>query len=203
MRLPAVLFFCSLAILRADVRNDFDPEADFSKYRTFCFVGGVDLAKNGFLDNPENRERLKNFISGVLELRGYKEVPRDAKYDLAVRYWVARRDKSDVSTVYTPDPMLWGGYWGGYPPYWHGAWGMYYEEYVVRNYVEGTLIVDLIDPSTKELVWRTYLREQLEDRAKAYDKLKKGLTKALSSLPPSEAEKQKMRNTRAKYAASK
>jgi hypothetical protein len=199
LRVPAfLLLLCSAALVRGDVKNDFDPEVDFSRFRTFTFVGGVDLAKNGFLSVPENRERVKNFISGVMELRGYREVPRDGKYDLAVRYWVARRDKSEVSTVYTTDPLLWGGYWGGYPPYWGGHWSWYYEEYVVRNYVEGTLIVDLIDPGTKELVWRTYLREQLDDPAKAYDKLKKSLTKGLEGLPPSASAKQKMKRHRAK-----
>lgn len=201
MRRLCVLLVFSALLSRADVRNDFDPEVDFTKFKTFSFVGGVDLAKNGFLADPENRERVKNFISGVLELRGLQEVPKDANYDLAVRYWVARRDKSDVSTIYTPDPLLWGGYWGGYPPYWSGPWSWYYEEYVVRNYVEGTLIVDLINPKTKELVWRTYLREELEDRAKAYDKLKKSLTKGFSDLPPSQSDKDKMRKHRAKYGS--
>jgi len=195
-----LLIFAFGALVCADVKNDFDPDADYSKYRTFCFVGGVDLEKTGILNDPETRERVKNFISGVMELRGYKEVPKDAKYDLAVRYWVAKRDKNSVTTVYNPDPMMWGGYWGGYPPYWGGSWGYYYEEYVVRNYVEGTLIVDLIDPATKELVWRTYLREEFDDKAKAYDKLKKALTKGLNDLPPSKSDRDKMRKQRAKYA---
>jgi hypothetical protein len=186
--------------VRADVKNDFDPQADFGRFRTFCFVGGFELEKSGLLSDPENRERIKNFISGGLELRGLKEVPKDERYDLAVRYWVARRDKTSVSTVYTPDPLMWGGYWGGYPPYWSGPWGWYYEEYVVRNYVEGTLIVDLIDPSTKELVWRTYLREQLDDRSTAYAKLKKSLLKGFSSFPPNEAERNKMRKHHSKTA---
>lgn len=188
-----------LSLLRADVKNDFDPEVDFSRFRTFSFVAGVDIDHSGILANPENRERVKNFISGVLEQRGYKEVPKDERFDLAVRYWVAKRDKSSVSTVYTPDPLAWGGYWGGYPPYWTGHWSYYYEEYVVRNFVEGTLIVDLIDPATKELVWRTYLREELDDRAKAYDKLKKSLTKGFADLPPSESDKAKMRKQRQKH----
>lgn len=195
-----LLLFSGIAVF-ADVRNDFDPDAPFSAYRTFSFVGEFELEKTGLLADPENRERLKNFISGVLETRGLKEVPRDQKFHLAVRYWVARRAKTDITTTLNYDPLAFGGYWGGYPPYWGGVWGHYYEEYVVRNYVEGTLIVDLIDPQSKELVWRTYLREQFDDRSKAYGQAKKHLTKAFSSYPPDAKERDQARKRRARHSA--
>ena len=91
--------------------------------------------------------------------------------------------------------------WGGYPPYYGGAWGYSYQEYVVTNYSEGTLVVDLIDPDTKELVWRTFLKQKIEDRAKAYKEAKKNLYKAIASLPPSPDEIEKMRRDREKLAA--
>ncbi len=183
--------------LGGNVNNDFDPDVDFSRFKTFTFIGGKDLVKSGWLNDPEMRDRFKNFISGALEMRGLKEVPPDEQYSLAVRYWVARRQKQDVTIVDTGPPMM----WGGYPPYWNGVWGYSYEEYVVRNYVEGTLIVDLIDPATKELVWRTFLRQKIEDRAKAYIEAKKNLYKALTAMPPSAEEKDKMRRARTKLEA--
>jgi hypothetical protein len=91
--------------------------------------------------------------------------------------------------------------WGGYAPYCTGVWGYSYEEYVVRNYVKGTLIVDLIDPATKELVWRTFLRQKIEDRAKAYNEAKQNLYKAIAVLPPSPTERERMRRERAKLEA--
>ena len=96
---------------------------------------------------------------------------------------------------------MYGGYpymYGGYPPYWGGAWGWAYEEYVVTNYVEGTLIIDLLNPENKELVWRTYLRQKIEDRAKAYDEAKAHLAESFAMYPPNEKIKQDMRKTRAK-----
>ena len=178
------------------VKNDFDPEVDFSRYKTFAFVGGKDLDRSGWLDEPEMRERFKNFIGGALEMRGLAEVPKDGKHDLAVRYWVARRQKTEVTVT------EYGAYgmWGGYPPYWTGAWGYSYEDYVVHNFAEGTLVVDLIDPATKDLVWRTFLKQKIEDRAKAYVEAKKNLYKAIAILPPSDPEREKMRRERAKLA---
>ena len=180
-----------------EVTNDFDPDVDFSRFRTFTFIGGKDVGKSGWLDDPEMYERFRNFISGALETRGLKEVPRDENHSLDVRFWVARRAKQEVTVVdYGPSMM-----WGGYPPYWTGAWAYSYQEYVVSNYVEGTLIVDLIDPATKDLVWRTFLRQKIENRAKAYVEAKKNLYAAISVIPPSPAEKDKMRTTKAKWAA--
>ena len=181
-----------------EARNDFDPNVDFSRFKTFAFIGGKDIERSGWLDEPEMRERFKNFISGALEMRGLAEVPIDTKYSLAVRFWVARRQKEEVTLIDYGPTMA----WGGYAPYWSGAWGYSYQEYVVNNYVQGTMVVDLIDPATKELVWRTFVRQKIEDRAKAYVEAKKNLYKAMAILPPSAEEKEKMRKSRAKLEAN-
>ncbi len=188
---------CAGPCLADDVKNDFDPDVDFSRFRTFSIIGGKDIEGSGWLNDPEIHERFKNFISGALEMRGLKEVPLDERHDLAVRFWVARRQEQDVTVVST-DPY---SMWGGYPPYWTGVWGYSYTEYVVHNYVQGTLVVDLIDPLTKELTWRTFLRQKIEDRAKAQVEAKKKLYDAFSLLPPSAAEVKTMRHSRAKLEA--
>ena len=53
-----------------EARNDFDPDVDFTHFKTFAFIGGHDIERSGWLDEPEMRERFKNFISGALEMRG-------------------------------------------------------------------------------------------------------------------------------------
>jgi len=195
------LLLASLTAFAGDVKTDFNPEIDFTVHKTFSFVGGQEMTKTGLLADPQVRERIKNFISGSMELRGMKEVPRDQKYSLAVRYWVARKQKTEETVTGIGLGGMYGGYphmYGGYAPYWDGAWGWGYEEWVVRNFVEGTLIVDLLDPQSKELVWRTYLRQKIEDRAKDYVEAKANLAKSFALYPPSEQEKTKMRKTRAK-----
>lgn len=195
------LLLASLTAFAGDVKTDFNPDIDFTVHKTFSFVGGQEMTKTGLLADPQVRERIKNFISGSMELRGMKEVPRDQKYSLAVRYWVARKLKTEETATGIDLGGMYGGYpymYGGYPPYWGGAWGWCYEEYVVRNFVEGTLIVDLLDPQSKELVWRTYLRQKIEDRAQAYVEAKANLAKSFALYPPSEQEKTRMRKTRAK-----
>jgi hypothetical protein len=181
-------FVCLLPVsLQAgDVKTEFDPAKDFSAYSTYSFVSGSEMTNTGLLADPHIRERLFNFIAGALDHQGYKEVPLDQPHTLAVRFWVARKAKTEES-VFIADP-----WYGGYPMYWNGPWAGGYEEYVVRNYVEGTLVVDLIDTATRELVWRTYLRQEIEDRTAAYNEAKKKLYKSFADLPPSASAKEKM-----------
>jgi hypothetical protein len=197
MRILPLALVAAAPFLRAasNVETDFDPAVDFSRFKTFSFIGGQELTRTGLLSDPTIRERLKNFISGVMEPHGLQEVPIDQKYSLAVRYWVARQQKTEETVVLDSDPFF-----AGYPAYWTGAWYWSYQEYVVSNYVQGTLVVDLIDPTTKELVWRTFLRQKIEDREQAYNQAKKNLEKSFAMFPPSDYEKEKMKNQRAKLA---
>jgi hypothetical protein len=180
----------------AEVKNDFEPDAPFPQYKTFSFVKGIELDRGTLLQDPSIRERIKNLISGALEIRGLREIPRDEKYDLAVRYWVSRTNKMDVSYVPVDN---WAG-WGGFPPFWDGPWYYTYAE-VTRNYQQGTLIVDLLDPSTKQLIWRTYVRENYNRPYEAVTKAQKDMAKAFAKYPPSKSDIEKMRSKRKKENA--
>jgi Domain of unknown function (DUF4136) len=193
-RCLVVTLLSAVCAFASGAQNDFDPAVDFTRFKTFSFIGGHDLEKSGVLADPATRERIKNFISGAMELRGMHEVPRDENFSLGVRYWVSLRGKEETIAI-MPD------IWAGYPAYWTGAWYYSYEEYVVENYVEGTLIIDWIDPSTRELVWRTFLRQKIEDRMKAYAEAKKNLEKAFAVFPPSADQVEKMRKQRQKLEA--
>lgn len=184
-----------VASVDAKTRSDFDPEARFADFKTFAFVAGVDLGKSGLMDDPETRTRIANFVSGILEMRGLQEVPRDQKYDVAIRVWIALRDRQSETTISA------GNYWGGYDPFWYGPWGYWYEETVIHNYKEGTLIIDLLNPANKQLVWRTYLKRDFKDRAKAYDQAKNELTAAFAKYPPSPKELESKSRERTKDAA--
>jgi len=72
---------------------------------------------------------------------------------------------------------------------------------VVTNYVQGTLIIDFIDTETKELVWRVFLKQKIEDRVKAYKELKENLYAAIAHYPPTDDERKEMRKEREKLAA--
>ncbi len=112
------------------ISTDFDPSADFSRYRTFAFapIKGVDEITAG---------RIQTAISKALEGRGLQ--PASGAPD--VRVWVhGRMSREKVITTV-------GGGW------WHG-WGGGMRTSTVQNVPVGTLIVGLHDVSAGKLVWR-------------------------------------------------
>jgi len=67
-----------------------------------------------------------------------------------------------------------------YPAGWRG-WGTR----VVRvPFTEGTLVIDLRDPSTRSLVFRAIAREDKSDAAKVESKLDDMVKKAIDKYPP-------------------
>jgi hypothetical protein len=160
---------CSLLIaggavagcVHTNVRTDFDPSADFAKYHTYYWAGGRDVSGSGSLDNSLVDKRIKDIVGAQLSTKGLREVSEDSKPDLAVLYWIGAKDKVSVQTVPSAS-MPQRAAWSRYDPYWNGRWGRTYDEVVVRNYTEGTLIVDLIDANSKQLAWRAYLVQTMD-----------------------------------------
>src|SRR4051812_50016505 len=97
LRAVSMLMFCvGAAIARdSDVKTDFDPAVDFTRFKTFSFIGGQEMGRTGLLSNPKTRERIKNFIGGVMEGRGLTEVPREQKKELGGGFWGGRGRKDE------------------------------------------------------------------------------------------------------------
>jgi hypothetical protein len=197
VRLSPVLVL-ALSLQAVDFRNDFDPDGKFASYKKFCFVKGIELDKSGLLSQLGMPDRIMNLISGVLQTKNMNEVPIDQKFDLAVRYWVARQQKTEVQDL-GPDDPYWGA-WGGYPVFWNGPWAFDYDDFVVKNYSQRTLIVDLLERKSKQLIWRTYLKDDVQAGQYALQVEWNDLNKAMLAYPPSAKEIEKMRQKRAQQA---
>ncbi len=160
-----------------NVKTDFDDKADFHKYKTYAFVESKELNGTGVLSNSIIRQRVETLLRENLEARGLQQVTIDQNPDLAVQYWVGVQDKQEVANLAT-GPSFYGSYH-------YGHWGTTYDRYVTLDYKEGTLIVDLIDRLSKDLVWRAYLVQTLEDdKDKNLENARKSLKKAFENYPP-------------------
>ena len=120
-------------------RSDYDPTADFSAYRTFGFASKQPGNQDGQYTSLITRH-LETTSRAEMEKRGY--VYSDNNPDLLLDFQLLTQDKVRVDT------------YGG-SPYWrsrYGAWGGY--DVDVRQYTEGTLLVDVIDAARKQVVWQ-------------------------------------------------
>jgi hypothetical protein len=183
MRLPLLLTALLIGLVgcatRYEVRADWDEATDFSVYRTWAFPADKPPDTAGMLDNTLVRRRIENLLAARLAAEGLTMAEAPARPDLVVRYWLGTRDRVRVDRVgASPFAHPWG-------PRWSGRWTTWHEETVVREYVEGVLVIDLVDARRDELVWRAYLAGALEpDRERLYTDLAAALDQAFQSYPP-------------------
>jgi hypothetical protein len=145
------------------VTTEFDQSADFSKYKTFAIRGSELNSKNPALNSDLVKKQIDADIIKALEGRGLTQVSGPS--DLNVRYQFGAARKAQVET---------------YPAGWYGL-----RTRVVRvPYSEGTLVIDLRDPTTRSLVWRAIASEEKSDASKLEGKIDNMVKKSFDKYPP-------------------
>ena len=145
------------------VTVEFDQSADFSRYRTFAIRDGQLNSRNPALNSELVKKRIDADIVRDLTARGLEMTT--GRSDLNVRYHFGSVRKAEIET---------------YPAGWRG-----FGTRVVRvPYTEGTLVIDLRDPSTRSLVWRGIASEEKSDGTKIEGKLDDMVRKAIEKYPP-------------------
>ena len=141
----AVIAGCS----SISVNTDYDPSINFSNYKTYAWIKqDVNVSGNAqqaVAQNSLTGRRIMNAVDGELAKRGYTMSDNP---DLLVVYHTGVQDKVAVTD--------WGYGYGAY------GWGMG-GGVDVYNYQEGTLIVDLVDATSKQLSWRGTAQGVLSD----------------------------------------
>jgi hypothetical protein len=195
------LFFTVLALLSgfalsvsAKTTIDFDPKIDFSKFKTFAYIGAVENLVAIQMNPDLINLRFHHMVARELEKKGLHEVNPGQNPDLIVRYWANPETQVDVVVM---------GNWGPYGPYIGSDWSYLYNSVTSSSRHLGTLILDLIDPKAKALVWRVYLVRKMSDPDKDPKKAEDEFTDSLKSFPPSDKEKEEKRQERARESQSR
>jgi hypothetical protein len=162
-----VLILCLLAVSSAaqKVTVEFDRAADFSKYKTFAIRDGRLNSRNPALNSELVKKRFDSDIERYLTAKGLTEVSQHPDLNVVYNFGSARKMKVET-----------------YPAGWYG-WG---RRAIRVPYAEGTLVIDLRDPSTRSLVWRAISREEKEDPNKIEGKLDDMVKKSFDKYPPKE-----------------
>lgn len=176
--------------LRAKTTVDFDPNIDFSKYKTFAFIGGVENLVMMQLNPDLIRIRIHHSATRELTKKGLREVLPNEDPDLVVRYWANSSQQVNVAVL---------GDWGPYGPYIGSYWSWVYDDVSASSTREGCLILDLINPKAKTLTWRLYLIRKITNLEKDWNKADDEITKAFESYPPSAKEKEEKKKERAAH----
>jgi hypothetical protein len=170
LKLSIGMFLVLCVASRASAQKvtvDFDPHAPFTDYKTFMWIEPIH-----YPEDPLMEPRIMDAINSALTNKGLQEAPDGA--DIGVMAHVATKTKHTLETFYT-----------GFPGSWR--WGMGWGEAITtpETYTIGTIVVDLFDTSTKQLVWRGVGSETLSDKPeKDTQKLSKTVEKMFKDFPP-------------------
>jgi hypothetical protein len=164
MKTLALGLLIAVSAFAQKIEVESDQAADFSKFHTFAIRDARLNSRNPSLNSELVRKRLNADIQKFMEAKGLAFV-ESGPSELNIRYTLGSVRKTEVET---------------YPAGWRG-WGTR----VVRvPFTEGTLVIDLRDPSTRSLVWRAIARLDKGDAAKIENKLDDMVRKSLDKYPP-------------------
>jgi hypothetical protein len=150
-----------------DVTSSSMPGTDFSKYHTYKWVkveGAVE--PNQIVDT-----QIKTSVDSQLASKGLTKTDDD-KADLYVGYQAS-----------VDQEKQWNAYGMGGGPRWGGGMATA----TSSNISVGTLVVDMYDPSTKQLVWTGRATKTLNpgnSQEKKQKDLDKAMQKLLKNFPP-------------------
>ena len=179
VRLSVILAVILTGCNAFKVQTDHDSTADFNAFKTFAFAGPAEINKGGIYDNSLMQKRIESAVTRELTTKGLRQVGVDDHPDLLVHHWINVQDKQRLESGGTSVGVARGPY-GGY------GWGAGYGGGVTTvDYREGTLILDLIEPTNKQLVWRATIVGTLQDSTKDNVELgNEAIAKAFQDYPP-------------------
>jgi len=154
------------------VTNDYDPAADFSAYSTFSIYDGV--IKDSELENvPLAKKRVLEAINNEMQKKGLT-ITDSSIASLIILVHGGTAEKMNV----TDYGYGYGGWWGPNP---------YGRDIDVSYYTQASLIVDFVDNTKKELVWRGIGSAALQDRGTPEERqqfIDEAVAQILDQYPP-------------------
>ena len=167
------LMGCSSGI---SVTSDYDPGAVgvMEQYETYAWMA-PQQGDDPRVQNELLERRITEVANEILEQKGFREISGAAP-DFLIGYHAAIQGGMDATTVNTYYGYGWGGWYGG-------VYGNTY----VRYYEKGALIIDIVDASRRELVYRGTAEAEV-DRTMSQEtrdaRLRSAIDKILRKFPP-------------------
>jgi uncharacterized protein DUF4136 len=153
------------ALSAQDVRYNFMPGTDFAKYHTYKWVS----IEGGSHPNQIADAEIKSAVDSQLAAKGLTKTDAD-NADLLIGYQVAV-DKEKQWNAYSMGGARFGGMASA-------------TSSTISN---GSLVLDLYDPTTKQLVWTGTATKTLDpsgNQEKNQKNLDKAMAKLLKNYPP-------------------
>ena len=167
--LIGMMFLFAAKSSAQQVKTDFDRSANFGQYKTYSWE---QVKTKDALDV----ERVKSAVNAALAAKGWSQV--ESGGDVSIIAIETTQNQQSLNTFYDG----FGGGWG-----WRrfGGGGFAEATTTTDTYKVGTLVVDLFDTKTKQLLWRGTSSDTLSNNSsKNIKNLDKGVEKMFKRFPP-------------------
>jgi hypothetical protein len=145
---------------------DYDHSVNWSKYSTFQIMEGT-KAPTSF-----TQKRIEDGITQALTAKGWQPTTSNPTI-LVYPHVVLSQEKQFTTTSMGGFGYRgWGGMGGGMATT------------TQQNIPIGTLIVDLVDPATKEMVWRGMAQDQVKPNGESAETITEAMQKLFANFPP-------------------
>lgn len=181
MLTPALLLLMG-ACSSYTVKYDFDPGASFRGYRSFDWYAASKAAKakSQAPGNPIMDKRVRLAVEQQLQAKGYR-LERTADPDFLVTYYPIIRNRQ-----YRTRTTVGVGGGGWYRPWGYGV-GTRFSTVQTHRYQEGTIILEIVDYKTNQLVWHAAAEgalSGLDNPDEAQDQINRAVRDLLEKFPP-------------------
>ena len=157
---------------------DHDPSFDFSNVRTIAIQPIDRTVASTVVISDMQVNRVNQTFADELSRKGIEVVQDNAAADMLMTWHLVTQERMDVRTYNTMSAR--------YTSCWHcGPTAT--SDVRVRQYTQGTLIVDLIDPVRLQSVWRSIIQSRLSEPSndeQAAERRREAAAAIFESFPP-------------------
>ena len=177
------IFVCGA---KMKVHSTFDPKASFTGLKTYAWSHDpVEKSGDPRVDDPILNARIKDAIEDRLAANKYEKL-ESGNPDFLIQYHASLDDRmkiSDMNSYYNISPSV--GAVGFYTNY--NAWSYVGGVTDVKYYAIGSLALDVIEPRSKQPIWRGIAQAEVQKKdstTKRQKRLEKAVKKILKEFPP-------------------
>ena len=170
-----VIALFTMAVV-AQTKSDYDRSYDFTKLTSWDFKVITRMPEDPVGTNTLWNDRIRTGLQSHFAEIGYRRIDNGVP-DFLVTYFMGIKEKYNIRYIDYGFPAAIGN-WGPYGR-WYGWEGLQRGRIDVWQipYHESTLVVDIIDPGTNQLVWRGY-----DTRTIDFEKSEKTIHKSIEKL---------------------
>lgn len=180
LALAALLIFTAGCSSTPTAVTDYDPGFDFSRVKTIAILP-LNRSVSSIADISDIQAgRVNGAFSSELTRRGFTVIEDANQADLLLTWHLVTQEQTDVRTYNTTSAH--------YRSCWNcpRGWGGTTQNVSVRQFTQGTLIADLIDPASMQSVWRSIFEDRVRDldAEEAAEKRETVASALFAELPP-------------------